>query len=75
MAKLKVMTMPTTARDELLARTLRSNYTKALLKVRSALGELRVLVADAPAEMPNDDIDMLNKFVKETEKHIDEMIY
>lgn len=75
MAKLKVMTMPTTARDELLTRLLRSNYTKALLKVRSTLGELRILVADAPAEMPDEDIDSLNKFVKDTEKRIDEFIY
>lgn len=75
MAKLKVMTMPTMARDELLARILRSNYTKALLKVRSALGELRILVADAPAEMPDEVIDSLNKFAKDTEKRIDEFIY
>ena len=75
MAKLKVMAMPTTARDELLARILRSNYTRALLNVRSALGELRISVADAPAEMPDEDIDSLNKFVKDTEKRIDDFIY
>lgn len=74
MAKLKVMTMPTTARDELLARILRSNYTKALLKVRMALTELKTLVADAPQEVPDEDIETMTKFANETDKKIGEMI-
>ena len=74
MAKLKIITLALDPRDEMLVRILRSNYTKALLKVRAQLTELHQLIADAPAEMPADDITRLTKFVKETNKEIDEMI-
>ena len=75
MTKLKVLTMPATVENELLIKILRANYTKALLRIRAELSELRILVADAPDQMPVDDIKTLNKFIKDTEKHIDEMIY
>ena len=77
--KLEILQEPTACvfneKEDLLRRILQSNYTRALLKVRSALTELHTLIADAPKELPVDDKVKLLNFVKKADKEIGDMIY
>lgn len=61
-------------KDDLLTKILKSNFTRAVVKVRTALMELKVLTADAPAEMPAEDVAELEKFIKETDEKIQKII-
>ena len=61
-------------KDDLLTKILKSNFTRAVVKVRTALMELKVLTADAPAEMPAEDVAVLEQFIKETDGKIQKII-
>lgn len=61
-------------KDDLLTKILKSNFTRAVIKVRTALMELKVLTADAPEELPAEDIAVLEQFIKETDEKIQKII-
>ena len=61
-------------KDDLLTKILKSIFTRAVVKVRTALMELKVLTADAPAEMPAEDVAVLEQFIKETDEKIQNII-
>ena len=61
-------------KDDLLTKILKSNFTRAVIKVRTALMELKVLTADAPEELPAEDVAVLEQFIKETDEKIQKII-
>ena len=61
-------------KDDLLTKILKSNFTRAVVKVRTALMELKVLTADAPEELPAEDVAVLEQFIKETDEKIQKII-
>lgn len=61
-------------KNDLLTKILKSNFTRAVVKVRTALMELKVLTADAPEELPAEDIAVLEQFIKETDEKIQKII-
>lgn len=58
----------------LMYKILKSNFTHALAKVQTAITELKVLTADAPEEMPKEDVNVLEKFVKETSESLNKLV-
>lgn len=61
-------------KNDLLTKILKSNFTRAVVKVRTALMELKVLTADAPEELPAEDVAVLEQFIKETDEKIQKII-
>lgn len=61
-------------KENLLHKILQANFTRALTDVRKKLIELQCLAADAPTDMPKEDIKQIEQFVKETDNALSRKI-
>lgn len=62
------------AKDDLMVKILQCNFNKVLGKILEQVYETRTLTYDAPDEMPKEDREKLLKFLKDTEKAINDLI-